>query len=72
MINLRDLSNSIEIDLNQVNDNKKMIELGADSLKLMLLVSYIEENTCFVGRRYLLYTCKRRKRHVAKQMEQIR
>ena len=42
------MSNIIEIDLNQVKCNKKMIELGADSLKLMLLVGYIEENTKYV------------------------
>jgi|TARA_Y100000741_G_scaffold157074_1_gene118706 acyl carrier protein len=45
MITLRDLSNIIGIDLSQVDDNAKMTELGADSVKLVMLVGYVEENT---------------------------
>lgn len=45
MITLRDLSNIIGIDLSQVDDNAKMTELGTDSVKLVMLVGYVEENT---------------------------
>ena len=45
MITLQDLSNIIAINLSQVDDNAKMTELGADSLKLLMMVGYVEENT---------------------------
>ena len=46
MITLRDLSNIIGIDLSQVDENAKMTELGADSVKLVMLVVSICCATC--------------------------
>jgi acyl carrier protein len=45
MITLQDLNNIIGVDLNSVDENSTMIELGVDSFKLMQLVGFIEENT---------------------------
>ena len=45
MITLQDLNNIIGVDLNSVDENITMVELGVDSFKLMQLVGFIEENT---------------------------
>lgn len=45
MITLQDLNDIIGVDLNSVDENSTMVELGVDSFKLMQLVGFIEENT---------------------------
>jgi acyl carrier protein len=45
MITIFDLNQILGIDLREAEEGRKMTELGVDSMKLMLLVGFIEEHT---------------------------
>jgi len=45
MLTIFDVNHLLEMDLRTVEDALKMTELGVDSLKLMLLIGLMEEQT---------------------------
>lgn len=45
MITIFDFNQILGIDLREAKEHLKMVELGVDSMKLMLLIGFIEEHT---------------------------
>lgn len=45
MITIFDFNQILGIDLREAKEDLKMVELGVDSMKLMLLIGFIEEHT---------------------------